>query len=64
VGLDTNKSLNLGVKNHPSELEQMSIPDEMFDAVIEIPEGLENFYKEIDACMVKLKAVPMKVEAI
>lgn len=63
-GLDTAKSLQMGVPNHASELEQMSIPDEMFDAVVEVPEGFEDFYREIDICLAKLKALPMKVEAI
>lgn len=43
--------LDAGVGNHLSEKEQLSLPDDFFDYVIEVPEGLEIFYKKIDEFM-------------
>ena len=58
------KSLQTGMSNHDTETAQLTIPDSFFDYVMNIPEGLDNYYKEIDLCLIKLKAMPMKVEAI
>lgn len=43
--------LTTGLKNHITETEQLAIPDDFFDYVIQVPEGLENFYKKIDEFM-------------
>lgn len=40
--------LTTGIQNHLTETEQLAIPDDFFDYVIEVPEGVENFYKKID----------------
>lgn len=39
---------NVGIKGHASEMEQATIPDSDFDYVIEVEEGLENFYAQLD----------------
>lgn len=52
--LDISHALGVGVKNHASEVEQLSIPDDFFDAVIDVPEGKDNFYRVIDEYMRKL----------
>lgn len=43
--------LQAGVGNHVSESEQLSIPDDFFNYVLEVPEGKEAFYVEIDTLM-------------
>lgn len=43
--------LTTGVQNHITETEQLALPDDFFDYVIEVPEGLEPFYKKIDEFM-------------
>jgi hypothetical protein len=41
----------VGIKGHPSETEQLSIPDSDFTVVLDVPEGLENFYRQLDGMM-------------
>lgn len=48
---------NVGIAGHASEEEQKSILDSELDAVLENPEGLENYYKEIDKVMPGLIAL-------
>lgn len=43
--------LTTGIQNHVSEAEQLSIPDDFFDHVLEVPEGIEKFHTTIDAFM-------------
>jgi hypothetical protein len=45
--------LNTGVANHLSEKEQLSIPDDFFDYVIQVPEGVYAFRLVIDEFMEK-----------
>lgn len=47
--------LHAGVGNHITETEQLSLPDEFFDYVLEVPEGIEKFYGVIDELMVKVQ---------
>lgn len=56
--LDVSRALATGVRNHASEVEQLAIPDDFFDVVIDVPEGKENFFQVIDEHMEKL--VPVK----
>lgn len=44
----------IGIKNHLSETEQLSLPDDFFDHVIEVPEGIPNFHKIIDGFVAKV----------
>lgn len=53
-------SLQIGVKNHATEVEQISIPDNFFDQILHVPEGYEAYYKEIDRCMEVLGVVREK----
>ncbi len=48
--------LGAGVGNHLSEKEQLALPDDFFDYVLEVPEGLENFHQKIDAFMGTISA--------
>lgn len=41
-------ALKVGVQNHASEAEQLTIPDGAFDMVIQVEDGLDNFYRQID----------------
>lgn len=47
--------LKAGVGNHVSESEQLAIPDSFFNYVLQVPEGKEAFYGEIDAFLKTLK---------
>ena len=49
--LSTEGFLQAGVGNHLSEKEQLAIPNSFFNYVIEVPEGLDNFYKKIGELM-------------
>lgn len=40
--------LSTGLKNHITETEQLSLPDDFFDYVLQVPEGLEAFQTSID----------------
>lgn len=57
--LDVSRALATGVKNHATEVEQLSIPDDFFDLVIDVPEGTKNFYQVIDEHMKKLVPAPL-----
>lgn len=46
--------LDAGVGHHISEKEQLAIPDEFFDHVIEVSEGKRAFYEKIDEVMAEL----------
>lgn len=46
--------LSTGLKNHITETEQLSLPDDFFDYVVEVPEGLEAFHTAIDEFMKKI----------
>lgn len=54
--LPTEGFLKTGLKNHITETEQLALPDDFFDYVIEVPEGLQNFYKAIDGFIKDVKA--------
>lgn len=43
-----------GIKNHVSETEQLSLPDNFFTHVIKVPEGIPNFHKIIDQFVSKV----------
>jgi hypothetical protein len=47
--------LTTGLQNHVTETEQLSIPDDFFTYVLEVPEGIEAFHKAIDDFMKKLE---------
>lgn len=49
--LQTEKFLTTGIANHKTETEQLSIPDDFFDFVLESPEGIDAFHASIDAFM-------------
>lgn len=51
---------NVGVKGHASEEEQKSIMDHEVDFVLQVPEGFNNFYAEIDALMEKVPKVSLR----
>jgi len=40
--------LSTGLKNHITETEQLSLPDDFFDYVVQVPEGLDAFRASID----------------
>lgn len=46
--------LSTGLKNHITETEQLSLPDDFFTYVLEVPEGLGAFHKVIDDFMEKI----------
>lgn len=48
-------ALEIGVKNHASEAEQLAIPDSAVDYVMDVEDGLENFYKQIDQFLKELR---------
>lgn len=52
--LSTEGFLTTGLQNHITETEQLAIPDDFFDYVLEVPEGLDAFYKTIDSFMEKI----------
>ncbi len=45
--------LTTGLQNHITETEQLSIPDDFFDYVLEVPEGIDAFYMVINEFMEK-----------
>lgn len=45
---------DVGVKNHASEMEQKSIQDHEVDFILPVIEGIETYYRDIDALMNKL----------
>lgn len=47
--------LTTGLKNHITETEQLALPDDFFDYVMEVPEGLDNFYVAIDEFVQKIQ---------
>lgn len=47
-------ALTVGVQGHVSEAEQLAIPDSQFDKVLEVENGLERFYNQLDALMKEL----------
>lgn len=49
--------LTTGLKNHVTETEQLALPDGFFDAVIEVPEGIEAFHQSIDTFIGKIKKI-------
>lgn len=52
--------LATGIQNHATETEQLSLPDDFFDVVLEVPEGLESFYAAIDQWV---KTLPVREAA-
>lgn len=48
------KDGSVGIAGHASEAEQKTIPDNELDAVIDVQEGLENFYRQIDSLLERL----------
>lgn len=46
--LKAEKFLSTGIQNHVSESEQLTLPDEFFSYVLEVPEGIDAFHKTID----------------
>ncbi len=52
VGEDVAKGL--GVGNHDSETEMLAMPDSLFDAVLNVPEGIPQFQSKIDELMKSL----------
>ncbi|MBI3255589.1 MAG: hypothetical protein HYZ63_01310, partial [Candidatus Andersenbacteria bacterium] len=48
--------LTTGLQNHITETEQLALPDDFFDYVMEVPEGLDNFHKAIDEFIEKAQA--------
>jgi hypothetical protein len=46
-----------GIKGHASENDMKAIPDSSFDAIINVPEGKELFYKAIDDTLYKIPTV-------
>lgn len=53
--ISVDEFLGAGVGNHASESEQLAIPDSFFSYVLQVPEGKEAFYSEIDAFIKTLK---------
>lgn len=49
--ISTEVFLQAGVGNHASESEQLSLADDFFDYVLQVPEGIAAFYALIDAFM-------------
>ncbi len=49
--IDSEVFLKAGVGNHVSESEQLALPDDFFNYVLEVPEGIEAYHREIDAFM-------------
>lgn len=48
--------LQAGVGNHISEREQLSLPDDFFNYVLQVPEGIDAFHTVIDEFMQKAVA--------
>lgn len=53
--LSVGVALKTGIKEHISEKEQLDIPDDFFDYVLQVPEGPELFYGVIDEFLEKVK---------
>ncbi len=49
--LSVESFLAAGLKNHITETEQLALPDDLFDYVIEVPEGIKAFHAAIDDFM-------------
>ena len=56
AAIDNAVFLKAGVGNHVSESEQLALPDNFFDYVLEVPEGIEAYYEKIDAFMETVQA--------
>lgn len=48
--------LEAGIKGHASEAEQDTIPDSLFDVVLDVPRGIPAFHREIDHTLSTLLA--------
>ncbi len=53
--LSTEGFLTTGIQNHVTETEQLSLTNDFFDYVLEVPEGLQAFYAAIDEFMDTVK---------
>lgn len=51
---------DVGIKGHASEEEQKSIKDHEVDFVLQVPEGFNNYYAEIDLLMQKIPKVSLR----
>lgn len=51
---ETNKRLGNGYKNHDTEFQLDSYPDQMWDYIIENNETLEELYKKLDYLILKI----------
>lgn len=51
---------DVGIKGHASEEEQKSIMDHEVDFVLQVPEGFNNYYAEIDLLMQKIPKVSLR----
>lgn len=51
---------DVGLKGHASEEEQKSIKDHEVDFVLQVPEGFNNYYAEIDLLMQKVPKVSLR----
>lgn len=51
---------DVGIKGHASEEEQKSIKDHEVDFVLNVPEGFDKYYAEIDNLMMKVPKVSLR----
>jgi hypothetical protein len=55
--------LATGIQNHASESEQLTLPDEFFSYVLEVPEGIDAFYQAINTFAKNTLQAPLKLRS-